>query len=143
MTAILEHVERARRSGDVSALVDLVPYAKFLGLSAELQDGEPLGVMKFAPHQVGNALIPALHGGAISALLETTAAFKLVWEIEVRQMPRIINVTLEFLRTGRTQDTFARGEIARRGRRVATVRVVAWQDEPEAPIASAITHFLL
>jgi acyl-coenzyme A thioesterase PaaI-like protein len=58
-------------------------------------------------------------------------------------LPKTINITIDYLRSGRTVDTFARGVITRHGRRVANVRVEAWQDDPERPIAIAYAHFLI
>ena len=57
----------------MSALLDRLPYARFLGLTSE-QDGDDLIVtMPFADRLIGNPMLPALHGGATAALLELTA----------------------------------------------------------------------
>jgi acyl-coenzyme A thioesterase PaaI-like protein len=40
-------------------------------------------------------------------------------------------------------DTYGRAEITKQGRRVATVRAEAWQDDRSRPIAAAHGHFLL
>jgi acyl-coenzyme A thioesterase PaaI-like protein len=50
---------------------------------------------------------------------------------------------VDYLRTGRAVDTYAKGTITKHGRRVANVRVDAWQDDRDRPIASAHAHFLL
>ena len=47
-------------------------------------------------------------------------------------VPRIVNVSIDYLRPCRAEDTFARGSIIRQGRTVANVRVTAWQDDPLA-----------
>lgn len=143
MSALLEKIRKARETGEFAELVAQVPYAAFMGITIEVRDGEPIGCMRFLPHQVGNATIPALHGGAIGAILESTAVFKLLWETEPVELPKIVSITIEYLRTARPQDTFVRAEITRQGRRVATVRAVAWQDDPENPVAAANAHFLL
>ncbi len=137
---------KVRASGDFAPLVDAIPYARFLGLSLE-KDGAGFRTrMRFEPHIVGNALIPALHGGAVGSLLESAAIFGLLWETRAEQgishAPRIINITVEYLRTAKTVDTFARAEITRQGRRIATVRSFAWQDDVEKPVAAANAHFL-
>jgi acyl-coenzyme A thioesterase PaaI-like protein len=99
--------------------------------------------MKFADHLIGNATIPALHGGTLGALLESTAVFKLMLEGETIAIPKTINITVEYLRTGKARDTFARAQFTRHGRRVANVRAFAYQDDPDKPIAAANAHFLL
>lgn len=133
----------ARGRGDAAALAALVPYARTMGITLELRDGELLGVMKFGEHLVGNPMLPALHGGAISALLESTAIFQLLWEGEVAAAPKTIGITIDYLRSGRPVDTFARGFPTRQGRRVANVRVEAWQDDRARPIAVATARLLV
>ena len=43
----------------------------------------------------------------------------------------------------RLSDVLARAVFTRRGRRVANVRVFAYQDDPDEPVAVATAHFLL
>jgi uncharacterized protein (TIGR00369 family) len=99
--------------------------------------------MRYSDHLVGNASVPALHGGTLGALMESTAIFKLLWHGETTAVPKTINITVEYLRSARAADVVARAEFTRRGRRVANVRVFAWQDDPERPVAVATAHFLL
>ena len=50
---------------------------------------------------------------------------------------------LEYLRGGVKERTYARGEVLRAGRRVANVRVEAWQGDREKLVASSWMNFLL
>lgn len=140
---ILEAIRLARETGNVDAITGVIPYARALGISMDLSSGELIGTMKFADHLIGNATIPALHGGTLGALLESTAVFKLMLEGETIAIPKTINITVEYLRTGKARDTFARAQFTRHGRRVANVRAFAYQDDPDKPIAAANAHFLL
>lgn len=140
---LIQRLAEARAQGDPAALAAEVPYARTMGISLMLQGGELLGVMKFGEHLIGNPMLPALHGGAICALLESTAIFQLLWEGELTTAPRTIGLTVEYLRSGRPVDTLARGTTTRQGRRVANVRVEAWQDDRARPIAVASAHFLI
>lgn len=127
----------------MSALLDTLPYARFLGLKTE-QDGETLTVtMPFADHLIGNPLLPALHGGSTAALLELTAIAQVALVWPGLRLPRPITVTTAYLRSGRPQDVHARARISRAGRRVAHVLAEAWQDDPAQPIASLTAHFSL
>ena len=76
---IRDTFEAAKRTGDWRAMVDAVPYAKFLGLDVEVASGELITTLRFAPHLIGNPALPALHGGTLGALLESAAIFELVW----------------------------------------------------------------
>jgi uncharacterized protein (TIGR00369 family) len=133
----------ARASGDLQPLVTMVPYARFLGLSVARDQGELVTRLPYADTLVGNMLIPALHGGTLGALLESAAIFRLFLETEAGQMPKTIALTVEYLRSAGARDTFASAEITRHGRRIATVRALAWQDDRGKPVAAAQAHFLL
>lgn len=141
--SLVSIIERAKASGDFSVFTDAIPYARFLGISADCSTGEMIGKLAFADHLVGNPALPALHGGAIGALLETTAIFELLWRAESVFLPKTINVTIEYLRSGHATDTFAQGVVTRRGRRVASVHVEAWQGDRNSLIATAAAHFLI
>lgn len=140
---LLEELLAARASGDPSRLVDVVPYARFLGLAAALVDGELITTMRYAGHLIGNAQLPALHGGTLGALLESAAIHELLWREETVVLPKTITITVDYLRSGAAVDTFARGTITRHGRRVANVRVEAWQADRAAPVATAHAIFLV
>jgi len=140
---MFEAIREARKTGNPDGLVQAIPYARSMGISMRMQDGELIGKMTFADHLIGNATLPALHGGALGALLESTAVFKLMMEGETIKLPKTINITVEYLRSGKAVDTYARAELTRHGRRVANVRAFAYQDDPSRPIAAANAHFLL
>jgi uncharacterized protein (TIGR00369 family) len=135
--------EEARRTGELGPLVDVVPCARFLGLVLEPADGGLRARLDFRPELVGNATLPALHGGVLGTLLESAAIYALLWETPAATVPKTVSLTIEFLHPARAQTTWARSEVSRQGRRVATVRAVAWQDDPGRPVAIASAHLLL
>jgi acyl-coenzyme A thioesterase PaaI-like protein len=130
---------------DFQLLVERIPYARLLGLSIDSIDkhGQVVTRLRFDPSVVGNPNLPAIHGGVIGAFLEMAAIFQLVREGEGDHLPKPINLTVEYLRSAGPRDTYARATITKHGRRVANVRVQAWQDDPERPVAVAHGHFLM
>jgi acyl-coenzyme A thioesterase PaaI-like protein len=140
---IIEKLVQAKASGDYQALMDAVPYSKFLGLSAAMQDGELITTMTFSQHLIGNPALPALHGGTLGALMESAAIFELLWRSETIVLPKTITFTIDYLRSGAPLDTYARSIVTRHGRRVANVRVEAWQTDRTAPVATAHAIFLV
>ncbi len=124
-------------------LLDRLPYARFLGLRSDMQGEALTVVMPFADRLIGNPMLPALHGGSTAALLEMTAIAQVSLSYPRLRLPRPINVTVAYLRSGRPVDVHARARISRAGRRVAHVMAEAWQDDPDQPIASLTAHFLL
>jgi acyl-coenzyme A thioesterase PaaI-like protein len=143
MSLLTDTVRVAKESGDVSALVEAIPYLRFLGISADMASGQLVGKMTYSEPLIGNASLPALHGGAIGALLESTAILQALWESETVVLPKIVTITIDFLRSGHPVDTFARAVIAKEGRRIVNVGVEAWQEDRKRPIARAHAIFLV
>lgn len=136
-------ITQARATGDFSGFVQAIPFSRFLNLEVSRDDEGLLTTMRFTPHLVGNSIVQALHGGTLGALLESAAIFSLLWEGQTGVTPKTINITVQYLRSAATVDTFARAVITRQGRRVATIQASAWQESREKPVASAQAHFLL
>jgi acyl-coenzyme A thioesterase PaaI-like protein len=141
--SLVDVIAAAKQDGDPQRLIDAIPYAGFLGLAATVVNGELISTMRYADHLIGNPTIPALHGGTLGALLESAAIFELLWASETVVLPKTITFTVDYLRSGAPVDTHARGIVTRHGRRVANVRVEAWQDDRTRPIATAHAHFLV
>ena len=68
-----------------------------------------------------------IHGGAVGALPEHAALMQLAFELELEldRGPKIVDISIDFLRPRLLEDAFARGIIIRQGRRVANVRIDA------------------
>ena len=130
-------------SEPVSAMLARIPYAQFLGMKIELAGDEMTAVLPFGDHLVGNPTLPAIHGGVLGAFMEMTALAQLLLTEGQARQPRVIDVSIEYLRSGRPLTTFARAEIKKVGRRIANVHVEAWQDRRAAPIAALRGHFLV
>lgn len=140
---IADILRQVRQSGDYRLLTEAIPYTRFLGIGVENTTGEVLCRMRYAPMLIGNSSLPALHGGTLGALLESAAIFELLLHTQEERVPKIITITVDFLRSGKPQDTLARATITRLGRRVANLQVQAWQEDRSRPIASAHALFLL
>lgn len=123
----------------------ITPYAKSLGIEQHSFEGDaPVLAIDFGPLVEGRP--GALHGGAISGLLETAgySALRARLDAENRH-PRFkpINITVQFLSTGKQKKSYAKGRITRLGRRSANLTIEAWQDDPERPIATAVMNIML
>jgi len=141
--SVVDRLAEAKRTGNYQGLLDVVPYSRLLGLTACVEGDELITTMKFGEHLIGNPALPALHGGTLGALLESAAVFELFWRAETIVLPKTITITIDYLRSAATVDTYACGTITRHGRRVANVSVAAWQDDRSRPVATAIAHFLV
>ena len=127
----------------VAAALARIPYAGFLGVRAELKGDELTLVMPYSEHLVGNPLLPALHGGVVGALMELTAITQLAIASKSEKFPKTIDIGVDYLRSGRPVDTFARARVVKIGRRIANVQAEAWQNQRGRPIAAMHGHFLV
>jgi uncharacterized protein (TIGR00369 family) len=127
----------------VASALSRIPYAGFLGVRAELKGDELTLVMPFSEHLVGNPLLPALHGGVVGALMELTAILQLAISSKSEKYPKTIDIGVDYLRSGKPLDTYARAEVVKIGRRIANVQARAWQGQRDRPIAAMHGHFLI
>jgi uncharacterized protein (TIGR00369 family) len=131
------------RAERLAAVLASTPYMRFLGMTATLSGDEMTAILPFSPQLVGNVRLPALHGGVIGAFMEMTALCQLAVREPSRRMPRTIDITIEYLRPGRAQVTYARADVRKVGLRIANVQVEAWQAHRASPVASLRGHFML
>jgi uncharacterized protein (TIGR00369 family) len=125
---------------DPTGLFENNPYPRFLGIRYADQDTL---MMPYHPKLIGNPILPALHGGVIGAFLETAAVVRVGREMALSAAPKPIGLTVNYLRSGRPHDTFAKVSIVKQGRRVVAFEAQAYQANPAEPIASCYGHFML
>ncbi len=140
---MLKSIAALKRTRDITAINRLIPYARALGLEAMIDGDALVTVLRFRDDNIGNYVLRAVHGGVVGALLEHAAILHLLMETEAAVVPKIVNLSVDYLRPCLAADTFAQGRVIRQGRRVANVRAEAWQDSPARPVAAAHAHFLL
>ena len=154
-------VVKQRRDAALKALVHGVPYIQFLGIEFDRRGDELTAVLPFDEKLIGNPQLPALHGGVTAAFLEVTAIIGLSWSLVWEEMeagrldprgldpdhlprlPKTIDFTVDYLRSGLPRDAYARARVNRSGRRYASVHVEAWQDNRARLFAQGTGHFLM
>jgi acyl-coenzyme A thioesterase PaaI-like protein len=152
---------KQRRDAALRALAGGVPYIQYLGIQFDRRGDELTAVLPFQDHLIGNPFLPAIHGGVTAAFLEVTAMISLSWawlweDVEsgaldvatleagtLPRLPKTIDFTVDYLRSGLPRDAYARARVTRSGRRYASVQAEAWQDNRERPFAQANAHFLM
>lgn len=154
-------VVKQRRDAALKALVDGVPYIRFMGITFERRGDELTGLLSYDDKLIGNPVLPALHGGVTAAFLEVTSIIALSWSVlwpdleagaldpaaltegDLPRLPKTIGLTVDYLRSGLPRDAYARAHVTRAGRRYASVRAEAWQDNRDRPHAQATGRFLM
>lgn len=136
-----EQLQQAHARGDYASLLHLIPYAKLIGVECSRLGDELLFKLPANKDNIGNPLLPAIHGGVIAGFMELAAALHLLVFTGSPGVPKIIDFSLDYLRAGQFRDTYAKCQVCRQGRRVANVAITAWQSTEAEPIATARAHF--
>jgi len=150
-------IVKQRRDAALTSLVEGVPYIRFLGVEFDRRGDELTAVLPFDEKLIGNQMLPAIHGGVTAAFLEISAVIGLSWQMlwndiesgematdmSLPRLPKTIDFTIDYLRTGLPRDAYARARVNRSGRRYASVHVEAWQDNRQRLFAQATGHFLM
>ena len=152
---------KKRRNKALSQLIDSIPYISFLGVGFDRRGDEITAILPFKEELIGNPSLPALHGGSIAAFLEISAIIGLSWTQIWHQiedaglgagssddavkftLPKTIDFSVDYLRSGLPRDSYARAKVNRAGRRYASVHVEAWQDNRDRLFAQGTGHFLM
>ena len=152
---------KKRRNEALSQLIDSIPYISFLGVDFDRRGDEITAILPFKEELIGNPSLPALHGGSIAAFLEISAIIGLSWTQIWHQiedpgldagssdsvgkftLPKTIDFSVDYLRSGLPRDSYARAKVNRAGRRYASVHVEAWQDNRDRLFAQGTGHFLM
>ena len=128
---------------EVNGWFDKIPYAQLLGVTAQENQDQLIFELASNPHNVGNPLLPALHGGVLAAFMETAAILNVMAYSGGQRVPKVIDFSIDYLRSAGLKPTWASCQVGRLGKRVVNVSVTAWQDErPEQPVALARTHLV-
>lgn len=141
--SLAELIQRDPDAATLRLWLNRIPYASYLGMQADVAGHDILFRLPPDDKLIGNASLPALHGGVVGAFMELSGAIHLVAKMEKPVMPKVINFSLDYLRASRLRETYARCSVTRQGRQIANVSITAWQDDVDAPNATARAHFLI
>ncbi|MEQ5837072.1 PaaI family thioesterase [Marinobacter mangrovi] len=138
-----ETLRYTQDTGDFSRLLADIPYAGTIGLQCDRFGDDLIFRLPRKQDNLGNPILPAIHGGVIGGFMELSAAIYLMMSQESLRMPRIVDFSLDYLRAGLDRETYAECRLTRQGNRVANVMITAWQKSRSQPIATARAHFLM
>jgi acyl-coenzyme A thioesterase PaaI-like protein len=136
-------VASCHEKSDYSDLIKIIPYAQTIGLECQRFGDDVIFKLPPKATNIGNPILPAIHGGVIGGFMELSASLYLVmFQPEVMKLPKIVDFSIDYLRAGLNRETFVECKLTRKGNRVANVSVNAWQKSRTEPIATARAHFL-
>lgn len=138
-----ERIQAAIAARDYATLVSAVPYAAYLGMAIEEAAGERHYRLPFRQDLIGNHRLPALHGGVVAGFMETAALFEVLISQSQYRIPKVIDFSIDYLRSGQPRDSIVGCRVLRHGRRVAQVQAEAWQSGRDRPIAFVRADFMV
>jgi uncharacterized protein (TIGR00369 family) len=111
-------------------MAEQVPFNRYLGIRAgSAERGKSVLLLPVRPDFVGDPRRPALHGGVISALIDTAGGVAAWSALEEGESVSTVDLTVDFLEPARLQGELrAAAELLRKGNRVCHVRVRVTQD---------------
>lgn len=119
---------------DTSDAARCVSFDEFLGIA---RHGHHVR-MEFSDRLIGAVSLPALHGGTVAAVL-ATAANDLAAQSGASRM---VAISIQYLRAGKSEVTSASAEVERRGSRSGVINAVARQSHGSRIVARAQATFI-
>jgi|TARA_B110000879_G_scaffold28173_1_gene38403 uncharacterized protein (TIGR00369 family) len=138
-----ESIAAARQENSPQTVMEMIPYAAFIGAQARIENDQLLYWLDKKPSNIGNPSLPAIHGGVIGGFLELAAAIEIIYTLDIAAVPKVVDFSLDYLRAGRYKTIYAKCQVLRQGKKLINVTASAWQDDENTPIATARCHFLI
>lgn len=106
----------------------------------------PVMRVPYAPELVGDPDTGVIHGGVITALLDSASGHAVRATVELGETNSIatLDLRIDYMRPARPgADLLAEADCHRVTRNVAFVRAVAYEETPDDPIATSVGTFML
>ena len=134
MPAELARAEHDRSFAARLIMGRAIPFNSHLGLEIlEVSATHARLKLPFRPEHVGDPFRPALHGGALATLADTTGGTLVIAATLHEDKVSTLDMRIDYLRPAELEDTFADADLVRIGARAAVVRIHVWQADEDEP----------
>ena len=132
--------ERTRVARD---FIQAIPHARALGMQLEeIGDGSAEIRMPYDPRFVGDPQTGVIHGGAVSALMDTCCGAAVMSHPDLPSVTATIDLRIDYMRPATPGQTIrTRATCYHLTRSVAFVRAVAMDNDADNPVATATGAF--
>ncbi|WP_212525434.1 PaaI family thioesterase [Actibacterium sp. MT2.3-13A] len=123
--------------------IEAIPHSRALGMRVDhLQDGVAEISMPYDEALVGDPQTGVIHGGAVSALMDTCCGAAVICHPEAMSATATIDLRIDYMRPATPgQRIAARAECYHVTRTVAFVRATAMDEDRKRPVATATGAF--
>jgi uncharacterized protein (TIGR00369 family) len=123
--------------------ISAIPYSRALAMELhEIGQGVAVISMPYSDALVGDPKTGVIHGGAVSALMDTCGGAAVMSHPDALAGTATIDLRIDYMRAATPQQTItARAECYHLTRSVAFVRIKAWDEDEDRPVAAATGAF--
>lgn len=138
-----EKQDGTRKARLARQFVEAIPHSRALGMRlVEIGEGVAEIEMDYDPRFVGDPKTGVIHGGAVSALMDTCGGAAVMSHPQAPAGTATIDIRIDYMRPATPGQTIrARATCYHITRSVAFVRAVAMDDDADRPVASATGAF--
>ncbi|MCG8535751.1 MAG: PaaI family thioesterase [Pseudomonadales bacterium] len=122
-----------------------VRHSKLLGMEiVEISESGLVVKLPYSEKIVGNPVTGVIHGGAITSLMDQSCGLAVAQALYPKiDITPTIDLRIDYMRPAEPkQDVFAYVSAYRKTKNVVFTRGVAYQDNPEEPIAHCVGNFM-
>lgn len=125
--------------------IEAIPFSRALRMRLdEIGDGVAVISMPWSEELVGDPRTGVIHGGAVSALMDTCGGAAVMSHPDAPAGTATIDLRIDYMRAARPgQRITTRATCYHVARNVAFVRAAAWDEDTENPVAAATGAFTI